>query len=86
MTFDFGHANTLGRVNSFLPYIKRASHIHIHDNHGTSDEHLALGDGLINWKNVSKSVAGNYNGIIVIEGRSMEEGKKSLPVFRKCFL
>ncbi|MFA6226181.1 MAG: sugar phosphate isomerase/epimerase family protein [Methanoregula sp.] len=86
MTFDFGHANTLGKVNGFLPYVKKASHIHIHDNHGTSDEHLALGDGLINWTVVGNAVAENYNGIVVIEGRSIEEAKKSLPVFRKCFL
>ena len=85
MTFDFGHANTLGKVNGFLPYVGKASHIHIHDNHGTSDEHLALGDGLINWKVVGKAVAANYNGIVVIEGRSIEEARTSLPVFRKCF-
>ncbi len=86
MTFDFGHANTLGKVNSFLPYVKKAGHIHIHDNHGSSDEHLALGDGLINWTVVGKAVAENYSGIVVVEGRSIEEAKKSLPVFRKCFL
>lgn len=85
MTFDFGHANTLGKVDSFLPYVKKASHIHIHDNHGMSDEHLALGDGNINWNRVGKTISENYAGIVVIEGRSIEEAKKSLPVFRKCF-
>jgi sugar phosphate isomerase/epimerase len=85
MTFDFGHANTLNKVNSFLPYVKKASHIHIHDNRGMSDEHLALGDGNINWNHVGKTIAENYSGIVVIEGRSIEEAKKSLPVFRKCF-
>lgn len=85
MTFDFGHANTLGKVNSFIPYVGKARHIHIHDNHGMSDEHLALGDGLINWTVVGKAVASNYNGIVVIEGRSIEEARTSLPVFRKCF-
>ena len=85
MTFDFGHANTLGKVNRFLPYVGKASHIHIHDNHGASDEHLALGDGLINWDIAGKSIVGNYNGVIVVEGRSIEEAQKSLTVFRKCF-
>jgi sugar phosphate isomerase/epimerase len=85
MTFDFGHANTLGKVDSFLPYVKKASHIHIHDNHGMSDEHLALGDGTINWNRIGKTISENYSGIMVIEGRSIEEAKKSLPVFRKCF-
>lgn len=86
MTFDFGHANTLGKVNNFLPYVNKASHIHIHDNHGMSDEHLALGDGNINWNSIGKTIAENYSGVVVIEGRSIEEAKKSLPVFRKCFL
>jgi len=86
MTFDFGHANTRGKVNDFLSYVNKASHIHIHDNHGMSDEHLALGDGNINWTVVGKAVADNYSGVVVIEGRSIEEAKKSLPVFRKCFI
>ncbi len=85
MTFDFGHANTLGKVDSFLPYVKKASHIHIHDNHGISDEHLALGDGTINWNRIGKTISENYSGIVVNEGRSIEEAKKSLPIFRKCF-
>jgi sugar phosphate isomerase/epimerase len=50
-----------------------------------SDEHLALGDGIINWMDVGKTVFENYNGIVVIEGRSIEEARNSLPVFRKCF-
>lgn len=86
MTFDFGHANTVGKVKEFLPYAGRANHIHIHDNHGESDEHLALGEGTINWTVVGREIAKRYQGIAVIEGRSVEEGKKSLAVFRKCFL
>ena len=85
MTFDFGHANTMGMVNDFLPYVKRANHIHIHDNHGMSDEHLSLGDGTINWEKVGKTIAADYSGVVVIEGRSTEEAKKSLAVFRRNF-
>jgi sugar phosphate isomerase/epimerase len=86
MTFDFGHANTVGKVNDFLPHVAKAAHIHIHDNQGVSDEHLALGEGTINWKTVGRAVAANYHGIVVVEGRSVEEGKKSLAVFRECFV
>lgn len=86
MTFDFGHANTVGKIAAFLPYAGRANHIHIHDNHGQSDEHLALGDGTIDWKVVGKEIASRYHGIAVVEGRSVEEGKRSLAVFRECFL
>jgi sugar phosphate isomerase/epimerase len=84
-TFDFGHANTVGKVNDFLSVARHANHIHIHDNHGTLDEHLALGDGTIDWKVVGKTVSARYSGVVVIEGRSLEEAKKSLPVFKECF-
>jgi sugar phosphate isomerase/epimerase len=86
MTFDFGHANTMGEVNNFLRYVNKAHHIHIHDNNGMSDQHLALGDGTIPWDIVGKGIASHYSGIVVIEGRSVEEGKKSLELYRRCFL
>ena len=86
MTFDFGHANTVGKVNEFLPHVGRANHIHIHDNHGQFDEHLPLGEGTIEWDRVGMKIAADYNGIVVIEGRSAEEAKKSLAVFRRFFV
>jgi sugar phosphate isomerase/epimerase len=86
MTFDLGHANTLGKVEDYLKYVGKARHLHIHDNHGESDEHLALGAGTINWEKAGRIIAANYSGIAVVEGRSIGEGKKSLAVFRKCFV
>lgn len=86
LTFDFGHANTLGKVNEFLSLVGQANHVHIHDNHGVSDEHLPLGAGTIDWKKVGKTIAARYNGIIVVEGRSVEEAKKSLAIFSKVFV
>jgi sugar phosphate isomerase/epimerase len=86
MTFDFGHANTIGKVNEFLPFVNRANHIHIHDNHGLSDEHLPLGAGTIDWERVGREIAARYTGAVVIEGRSVDEAKTSLAVFRKWFV
>lgn len=86
MTFDFGHANTVGKVNDFLRYVHRAHHIHIHDNHGMSDEHLPLGAGTIDWENAGREIASRYRGTVVIEGRSIEEARTSLQVFRRCFV
>ena len=86
MTFDFGHANTLGKVGEFLPLVAKANHIHIHDNHGERDEHLALGDGTMDWAAIGKQSAKDYKGIVVVEGRSIEEAKRSLQVFRRYFL
>lgn len=85
MTFDFGHANTMGIVKDFLSNVGKASHIHIHDNNGFSDQHLALGDGSIDWSTAGKAIARDYSGVAVIEGRSLEEAKKSLAVFRRYF-
>lgn len=85
MTFDFGHANTVGMVNDFLRYVDRADHIHIHDNHGMSDEHLPLGAGTIEWEKVGREIASRYSGILVIEGRSVEEARTSLAAFGKWF-
>jgi sugar phosphate isomerase/epimerase len=86
ITLDFGHANTVGRVKEFLPLLKSANHIHIHDNHGVADEHLALGEGTIDWGIVGPAVAKTYSGVTVVEGRSLEEAKKSMAVYRKWFI
>ncbi len=86
MTFDFGHANTVGKVAEFLPLVSKAIHIHIHDNYGERDEHLALGDGTIDWETVGRGIAKDYKGIVVIEGRSIEEARRSLQVYRRYFI
>jgi sugar phosphate isomerase/epimerase len=86
ITIDFGHANTVGQVREFLPLISSANHIHLHDNHGLSDEHLALGEGTIEWEKVGPAVRKDYSGVTVIEGRSLDEAKTSMIMFRKWFL
>ena len=54
--FDVGHAFISGgmkNIKRFFSYFNdRIVHIHIHDNHGKQDEHLALKKGKINWKQV----------------------------------
>ncbi len=86
ITIDFGHANTVGRVKEFLPLLKIAKHLHIHDNKGESDEHLALGMGTIPWDIVGPAVRSDYSGVVVVEGKSLEEGKKSLAVYKRWFV
>lgn len=82
MTFDIGHANTTGTVQEFLTHIGDADHLHLHDNHGSSDEHLALRRGTINWEKVAAAVRDSYSGVIVIEGRDLDEARESLAVIR----
>jgi sugar phosphate isomerase/epimerase len=87
VTFDLGHANTVRKTDAFLGVIGQADHLHIHDNHGSTDEHLALGDGTQNWKKIGHAVAGGYHGgVAVVEGRNLDEARKSLDVFRRCFV
>ena len=82
---DIGHANTLGLVDRFLPYLKSARHLHLHDNHGASDEHLALGTGTVDWKTVGRAVVSDYRGIIVVEGRNLREAETSSRVLSGWF-
>ncbi|MCQ1536778.1 sugar phosphate isomerase/epimerase [Methanosarcina sp. KYL-1] len=82
-TFDVGHANTVGLTDEFLDQLgDRISHVHIHDNMGQKDEHLPLGGGTVDWKNVMEKLS-DYRGIFVTEMASVEEGIKSLEFLRK---
>lgn len=86
LTIDLGHANTIGIVKEFLVVVDHADHLHIHDNGGAHDEHLALGEGTIDWEYAGKVVRERYGGIVVIEGRTMEEAAQSMGALRRWFL
>lgn len=57
---DIGHAKINGGMKSIRKFIinfnKRIEHVHIHDNHGKEDEHLPLGSGSIDFKNVIRQL------------------------------
>ena len=82
LTFDIGHANTNSQIFEFLADLKKVIHVHLHDNKGKSDEHLQLGKGNINWKEVIPKFNG-YKGRFVAEARTIEEGKASLDFLNK---
>jgi len=82
-TFDVGHSNTTKNTASFLKEIRRINHMHLHDNKGATDEHLAIGDGTVDWPKVFGGLK-NYSGTLVVEGRSLEEGKRSLEFIKKA--
>lgn len=47
---DLGHANiTVGTAQAIATLGARIASVHVHDNHGTKDEHLWPGDGTIDW-------------------------------------
>lgn len=77
LALDMGHANTNGLVFEFLSDLNKVVHVHLHDNKGRSDEHLELGKGNINWKEVIPKFRG-YKGRFVAEARTVGEGRASL--------
>jgi len=60
--FDFGHHHVFARIPfaEWLFYLKPRGHIHfhLHDNHGDCDDHLALGQGSIDWEAAKAVIAG----------------------------
>jgi len=78
--FDIGHANVSGNLDRFLEHSSRYANVHIHDNTGKMDEHLPIGDGMIDFTWVLNGLDG-YSGKMVIEARSLNDaikGKKKL--------
>ena len=81
-TFDAGHAHTTKNIAGYLKEKARIGHVHIHDNRGVRDEHLALGDGTVDWDLVLGAL-GDFGGVMVVEGRNVEEGKRSLQFLKQ---
>jgi len=69
LTLDIGHANINGQIFKFIDrYAEKIVHTHLHDNHGTSDEHLGVGKGNIDWAKVIQALdKKNYKGALIIE-------------------
>jgi len=73
LTLDTGHAN-IGDYNGnrltllVEKYGKQIGHLHFSDNQGRLDEHLALGQGTINFKNLIRSLkAIGYDDTLTLE-------------------
>ncbi len=79
VTLDIGHANTTSTLDEYLSWecIHLVRHLHIHDNHGELDEHLALGRGSIDWQTVFKTLEA-YDGMRVMELRTIPEAEESI--------
>lgn len=86
--FDIGHANMgspQGRaVYSFLEAFRdRIAHVHAHDNLGYDDDHLPIGSGVIDWKEVVPALKKVYDGTITLEIHT--EDKDYLRMSREKF-
>ncbi|RKX45067.1 MAG: sugar phosphate isomerase/epimerase, partial [Thermotogae bacterium] len=46
-----------GNFDEFIELLRdRIEYVHLSDNNGTEDSHLALGDGTVPWKEIMKKV------------------------------
>ncbi|HON81226.1 MAG TPA: sugar phosphate isomerase/epimerase family protein [Methanoregulaceae archaeon] len=63
---DIGHANVNGLLKKFLA-AGNPLHVHLHDNNGYSDEHLALGTGCIDFSRVFPRLPSEATWIIEVE-------------------
>jgi sugar phosphate isomerase/epimerase len=81
LALDIGHANLLeGGVESWIEaFPEKIFHLHLSDNDGVLDQHLAVGDGSINFGDTFdrlKSVG--FSGTATLEVGNDENKLKSL--------
>jgi sugar phosphate isomerase/epimerase len=89
--FDFGHHNVFARIpfQEWLFYLDPGRHIHfhLHDNCGGNDDHLAMGQGSIDWQAARAAIAGMPCPFtIALEPKSAESRRASAAFYRKHFL
>lgn len=67
--FDIGHFHAhFNDIFDFNRFKNRIFAVHLHDNDGTSDQHLLPFDGTINWLKIMKELKeNNYDGPVTLE-------------------
>lgn len=51
---DVGHANASDGISAYLPaFAKRLAVVHVSDNKGKTDDHLAIGEGTVPWEQLA---------------------------------
>jgi sugar phosphate isomerase/epimerase len=78
MTLDVGHASTAGFKEEEL-YFSNVRHVHLSDNFGDEDLHLALGEGNIDFKKIIDTYKkNNYKGKYILELIFLKDVKNSI--------
>ena len=77
-TFDIGHANITGDVSQFLSLKDAVLTVHVHDNTGDQDSHLALGKGTIPLDIITQL----KDALLVIEVYTYEDALTSLDILK----
>jgi len=89
VTLDVAHANTTNvkpetMMKHFGPEL--LSHVHVHDNRGTSDDHLEIGKGTVNWGNVAIGLRQlRYDGVLVDESLNIEAARRGIRLLKQKF-
>ncbi len=89
--FDFGHHRVFGTI-PFKEWLlllssEKPIHFHFHDNNGSGDDHLPLGEGDICWEEVKSVLSELPNRFTVtLEPHSRADLEKSLKYYREYFL
>lgn len=79
LTLDVGHYN-IQENPLFLEKFERVVNVHVHDNNGKFDEHLALGRGTVD---MSKFPLKGYSGFLTIETRDEKAIIETLEYLKK---
>ncbi len=85
LVLDIGHANINGQIERFLTtFAGKIVHIHAHDNDGKSDQHLGIGYGNVDWKNIANLLRRiSYDKVLITE--SIEHIEESIRKLKQLF-
>lgn len=78
---DIGHAHECGTLSEFLDV--SFAQIHVHDNDGTSDAHLALGKGTIDISAVAEAIRKNKIVAPISECASLDDAVETKRILEK---
>ena len=88
--FDIGHFNVFGRgdLSSWLRRVEgRLVELHLHDNEGESDQHLAIGDGTADFDALFSSLAKTLDRLFLTVEAHEESGvRRSLSALEKLLM
>lgn len=79
LCFDIGHFTVFSKVSlrewcdAVSPYL---SELHLHDNHGTKDEHIAIGNGIVDFSALFELIKGEIKSLIITYEPHREEDLK----------
>ena len=85
MVLDVAHANLNNQISDFIEqFSQKIIHMHLSDNYGTSDQHLGIGYGSLDWKSFAKAVKkAQYDKLLIIE--STDHPHESVQYLNKLF-